>query len=319
MLYDDPSRPPRGGAPRENLGAERDRSRRILDAISDLVFELDAEDHVTFTNRGGSERLGYTQEELHGAPISDIVHVQDWKQLTQELTELRSSRLPRCFKLRLKKREGQSCLYEILVTATLSNDGSTQIVGVGRMLDRVHDEPAIGAEPAVQAIDQLAHSLNNRLATIQMAAECALMERSGPDSFQAMERALRDVLRMTRRCATAIRDATTSSVPTVSRQWPATLNDLVITAVDRSRALLEDHKLVVELSLVEDLPKLGFDPAEVGPMLEQLIRDAVESSEPSIPICIRTEHTAGGVALTVVHTTDAPHAGIELMRQAPIS
>ena len=59
----------------ERVHAERFRST-VMSQVADGVYTQDAEGRLTYMNRAASKMLGWTEEELRGRPMHDVVHFQ---------------------------------------------------------------------------------------------------------------------------------------------------------------------------------------------------------------------------------------------------
>lgn len=58
----------------ERLGQSEERSRLLLESVGDGIFGVDLEGKVTFINPSGLKLLGYSQEELMGHSVHEVIH-----------------------------------------------------------------------------------------------------------------------------------------------------------------------------------------------------------------------------------------------------
>ena len=62
--------------------------REFFDSSHDLILHLSATNLLLFVNRAGQEKLGYTEEELLGRPLTDVVHPYYRAKLLYQLRRL---------------------------------------------------------------------------------------------------------------------------------------------------------------------------------------------------------------------------------------
>lgn len=98
----------------QNHREAKDRYQRLVDGLSDIIFEHDAEG-LTFLNNSWARLLGHDVRTSLGRPLREFVMDRDHELIDQWLTRaLQESGQPVKSELRLLRKNGEECWIEIL-------------------------------------------------------------------------------------------------------------------------------------------------------------------------------------------------------------
>jgi len=118
---------------RRRTSEERDQVVALLDTMAVLVLVLDQEGRIIRFNRACQRVIGYSQEEVQGRPIWEIMIAPEDVSRTQAMfTEMLAGRIPPVFEVDVVTKGGErrlfSWYYALLAT---ENDTLTSIIGAG--------------------------------------------------------------------------------------------------------------------------------------------------------------------------------------------
>ncbi len=138
----------------------------IFENSPDGIGIVDRDGKFIRWNKMAAEQYGYKFEELRGKSAFD--HYADKDQLEKMLAELRREGTVKEHEIRMKKKDGTACSFEISIS--LLRDGANEVIGsvcVARDLSRIK-----------KALNELAvsHERLNREITIRERAQSALKE-----------------------------------------------------------------------------------------------------------------------------------------------
>ncbi|HBA60579.1 MAG TPA: hypothetical protein DCZ92_07135 [Elusimicrobia bacterium] len=113
--------------------AEEDKYRSLLNTLSDLIFNLNSEGTVLYTNLA-CERYGYTQQEVAGRHFSEFLHPEDRARVLSNFTKAVKTGIPSpSLSFRLLRKDGSSALME--QSSNLLKDPEKGVILVGSMRD----------------------------------------------------------------------------------------------------------------------------------------------------------------------------------------
>ena len=98
-------------------GESEDQYRALLEHATDgvVIFQ---EGVIKFANRALSEITGYTNEELVGMPLGDIIYPEDEREIAQKYTSrLKGEPLPPLMEVRIRRKDGTAVTIEASGTA----------------------------------------------------------------------------------------------------------------------------------------------------------------------------------------------------------
>ena len=150
----------------------------------------------------------------------------------------------------------------------------------------------------------LAHELRNPLGPIRHATHIL----GSPAASEAQRAASRDVIaRQVQHMALLLDDLLEISRITRGRlelrRSPSSLDDLVTSALEVARPLIEEKRHAVEVQLPAPAPVLDVDPLRISQALANLLTNAAKYTDPGGRIAIRAVvDNGGGVRLSVADT-----------------
>jgi PAS domain S-box-containing protein len=123
---------------------EQENFRTLFDAVDDLIFILDLEGRILFTNRAVVERLGYVDDELVGRPILKVHREADRDAAVRIVAEMSAGEQVSCA-LPLETKYGALIPVETRVTLGRWR-GREVLLGVSRDISsRIEAEQALAA------------------------------------------------------------------------------------------------------------------------------------------------------------------------------
>jgi two-component system CheB/CheR fusion protein len=269
----------------------------LIELSQDAIIVRDANNCITFWNRGAREMYGWSADEVRGRPLEQVLKTDptDWAGVNSYLDQTGSWE----GELRQTRRNGKPILVhsrEVLVRdeagqrfAVLSI--KRDITGLRRMMDALKE--ADRRKDEFLAI--LAHELRNPLAPIRNAVE--IMRRSSDDP-NAMTR-VRDMLERQVRQIGGIVDDLIDVTRIVEKKIElhrerVPLNSIVETALESCRSIIDGcgHQLTVHLP-----PKpvyLDADRVRLSQVLVNLLNNSAKYTESGGQIWLTAEVVNSG-------------------------
>jgi len=126
----------------EALAKETGYLEGILRSSEDMIITTDLESRIVQFNPGSERILGYTSEEIHGCPVSDIwIDTEEREWLLEEV--MRTGGI-RNYETRLRAKNG--AIVEVSLTLSLLKDESGKILGTVGVSKDIGRENAIRRE-----------------------------------------------------------------------------------------------------------------------------------------------------------------------------
>ena len=288
-------------ATHEMMQLRQDLAATLLELSQDAIIIRDAEDRVTFWNRGAQEMYGWSADDALSQRINQLLKTDPtaWAGLQEELerTGFWDGQL-------LQKRKSGSAVLvhcrEVLVRDAEGNRSA--VLAIKR--DITEQQQAIEAlKEADRRKDEflatLAHELRNPLAPIRNAVE--IMRLAGDDRM-AIEHSRQVLDRQAGQLARIVEDlidlARIVEKKVEIRKERVAVRSIVETAVETSRPQLEESRLRLTVHLPAEPLLLDADPIRISQVLVNLLNNAAKHTTPN-----------GEVTLTVerAHATAAAH------------
>jgi two-component system NtrC family sensor kinase len=138
----------------------------------------------------------------------------------------------------------------------------------------------------------VAHELNNPLGTILLFSDI-LLKDAGPES--QMGKDLNMIVTETKRCKVIV-----SALLEFARQnqvvaRPTDLNALILGVIDVERKRYEDKTVEISHELVEELPRIQADHAQITQVLVNLIENSVDAMPMGGRVIVRTRKGPSGM------------------------
>ena len=117
-----------------DAGAWRKNLYLFINSSPDLIFIIDADGRITLVNKAGRELLDYTDKELKGKHITDIISYEDIPSVSESLNKALKKNQPTLIKARLLNKLEEELPFEINCITTSENRTVTGLLGIGREL-----------------------------------------------------------------------------------------------------------------------------------------------------------------------------------------
>jgi len=114
------------------LAQREEQLRDIVDGTSELMQSVEMDGTITFTNRAWRETLGYTEAEVRGLSIFDIIHPDQQAHCTDLFARVAAGESPGMFETTLRTKDGRLCHVEGSVTVRVENGVPTATRGIFR-------------------------------------------------------------------------------------------------------------------------------------------------------------------------------------------
>lgn len=288
-------------ATREMMQLRQDLAATLLELSQDAIIIRDADDRITFWNRGANEIYGWTADEALTHRVNELLVTDPaaWALLNTHLEQTDSWD----GELLQKTKNGSTIRIhcrEVLVRD--ENGARTAVLAIKRDVTEQHR--AIEAlKEADRRKDEflatLAHELRNPLAPIRNAVE--IMRLAGDDR-KAIERSREVLDRQAGQLARIVEDlidlARIVEKKIEIRKECVEVRTVVESALEASRPQLEESHLRLTVSLPPEPLYLYADPVRLSQVLVNLLNNAAK-------------HTAshGEVSLIVERSTGAEASG----------
>jgi PAS domain S-box-containing protein len=287
-------------ATREMMLLRQDLAATLLELSQDAIVIRDAEDRVTFWNRGAQEMYGWSADEALSKTINVLLKTDPtaWAALNERLerTDFWDGQL-------IQKRKSGSTVRAHCREVLVRNAAGKRSAVLAIKRDITEQHQAIEAlKEADRRKDEflatLAHELRNPLAPIRNAVE--IMRLAGDDRA-AIEHSREVLDRQAGQLARIVEDlidlARIVEKKVEIRKERVPVRSVIETALETSRPQLEEARLRLDVQLPSKPLFLDADPVRISQVLVNLLNNAAK-------------HTAvdGKVSLIVERTARTPDA-----------
>ena len=285
-----------------------EESRSLLAAIvqssEDAIVSKTLEGIVTSWNTGAERLFGYTAAEAVGQSITLIIP-PDRRHEEQMILE-RLRRGERIEHYETVRRTKQGRLIDISLAISPVRDGTGRIVGASKVAR--DNSAAKEAEAALKEADRrkdeflamLAHELRNPLAPILHAIE--ILHARGPQQPElrwARNMIERQVQQMTRLVDDLLDVSRITQGKIVLRKERVELAAVVRSAVDASRALVEERGRQLTVTVPSEPILIEADSVRLSQVLLNLLSNAVKYTDADGRIWVTVEREREGVSVRV--------------------
>ncbi len=272
------------------------RTRAILDAIPDILFQFDSSGRF-IELRGTTKEFTLAPEQCVGKTLEEVVPEDIARTFRKQLTLSFESRELRVFEYFLPSKNGNRH-YECRLIA-LSDDLALGMV-------RNITARVTAAEEKKRLVDQLqraqkmeaigilaggvAHDLNNVLSGLVSYPELILMEL--PEN-SPLEKSIRTIQKSGERAANIVQDLLTLARRGVSVSEIVNLNDVIndyLKNPEYELLRINHPGITMELELAPDLLSLSGSPVHLAKTVMNLVSNATEAISADGVICIKTEN-----------------------------
>jgi PAS domain S-box-containing protein len=289
---------------------------RLLDLTHDTVFVRDANDVITFWNRGAEELYGWTREEVVGKVTHDVLQTQFPVSLQEILAQLTATH----------RWEGELVHAarggEVRIVASRWSLLTDEAGRPQRILETNNDISARrhAEDAARKAQDELAHAarlaamgemaasiaheVNQPLSGVVINANACLRWLGGeiPNLEEAREN-LQRIVRDGKRASDVIARVRALSRKGAAERERLDINEAIRSVVVLVQGELRKHQVVYTLALGADPPYVTADRVQIQQVVLNLIMNAVEAMHGIVDrprdLVIETRRDGAQVCVTV--------------------
>ncbi len=275
------------------------RYKALANKAYDIIAEVDADGRLMYLSPSSERIMGFSASELIGRPFAELIRDEEKVDVEKRFGRVIVAGAIGTRLLQIRHKDGGWRWVEGTGIRFETPDGETRMMAIGRdITGRKHMEEQLVRSERLASIGTLAagiaHEINNPLGGILLAAQFALEFN---DDSDAVTNALKAIVRQTKRCAEVVSGVLTFAREGRSDKRPADLNAVVQHARDLIRSYAEERGATLELLLADGLPELDMNEAEMGLVIVNLIRNAVQASAEHIRLL--TKSSTDFVELTV--------------------
>lgn len=241
---------------------------------SDLLFRMGREGKMRSVSQASLTLLGYEPAALEGRSFYDFIPREERYRARAFVQECLAGKAVAPLPLRLLRSTQRYC--ELDLHARLVPHPQTRLPELW-MLARPRSQAAAGLSSELLAFG-LAHELNQPLTAIALSAHaCERLASSATPDLPLLVESLRQLTVQTERAAELVRRLRQLAAGGLPKRSSARLPDVVQEALQLMAATLHDAKVKTRLQLSNDLPILFIDRIQIGQVLINLVRNAVEA------------------------------------------
>jgi PAS domain S-box-containing protein len=300
------------------IASDRYRHLQQLESIvndsADVIFSLDADNHVRSWNRAAERVFGWRAEEIVGRPFTTIVPPEvlkmgELQRLEGEIARDGHSHLET---VRLAK---DGARVPVEVSVSLLRDPQGHPIGRSAILrditerkrleeDKLRAErlAVIGAMSA-----RLAHEIRNPLSSITLnidllGDEIQTLGRQRAGADEEARSLLRSIDSEVRRIQRVAEDYLQFARMPKPRRTRISLNDTIAQGISFMDSLFAATGVTVETDLDHSLPPIDGDEGQLWQAVLNIVRNAIEAMPNGGTLTLRTSRTRTGIALTISDT-----------------
>jgi PAS domain S-box-containing protein len=290
---------------RETLQLSEERSRSMVSVMTDVVWSADADGAFVTPQGSWQAYTGQSWEQCRGYGWADALHEEDRQHCLENWRQ--ACRLGKLYESRGRlwhARSGAYRHFQLRATPLFHPDGRIR-EWVGSCTD-VHEQ-----RQAVEALHEadrrkdeflatLAHELRNPLAPVRNAAH--ILRRAAPavpELVWATDAINRQVHHMTRLIDDLMDVSRISRGKLQLRVERVALSDVVQSAVETTRPLIDRLRHTLAVNLPPRPVHLDADPTRLAQVLGNLLHNAAKFTPPGGHISLAAEAAEGDIRIVV--------------------
>jgi PAS domain S-box-containing protein len=284
----------------EALRVRDERFRRALQPQNVGVIFFNTEGGITEANDAFLQMSGYTREDVEAGRLRwDKMTPSEWMQSSlHAIEEFKTKGYTTPYEKEYIRKDGSRWCALFAGTRLAENEGVEFVIDI---TDRKRAEQAL--KDADRRKDEflatLAHELRNPLAPISNAVQLLRRPDGRRKADQLMEMAERQVRQIVRLVDDLLEVSRITSGKIELNKVPIALADIVHSAIETSRPLIEQYRHALTVSLPEKAVMLDADSVRLTQVLANLLNNAAKYTNPSGHIWL-TAHQDGGQAVITV-------------------
>ncbi len=289
----------------EKLRESEERYRDIFENANDLIHSFTPDGRIVYANRAWKALLGYSDEEIAGMRIQQIVHPDGVEAFNSQMERLFRGETVDKAEITLVAKDGRKILGEASRTCKMVDGKPTVVRSIIRDVTEGRQlEEQLRQTLKMEAIGQLAggvaHDFNNLLTIISGYGQM-LEEKVSPEDREYLV----EILKASDRAATLTRQLLAFSRRQILAPQVLNLDEIVVNMEKMLKRLIGEH---IELATVL-APNLGRVKADAG-QIEQVILNLCVNARDAMPeggkITIETANVDLDEAYSRTHSTVVP-------------
>jgi two-component system cell cycle sensor histidine kinase/response regulator CckA len=145
----------------------------------------------------------------------------------------------------------------------------------------------------------IAHEINNPLWMIDLQSEVALSAEGKPDREQKMAACLHEIKALVKRGGKIVESVLRFAKQDATPKWNYSLNDVLHSARDYTRAKAEKRRVTITLELSDELPEIAINPTEMEQVFVNLLANAIDACAQGGNVQVVSGHNASFVSVRV--------------------
>jgi PAS domain S-box-containing protein len=272
------------------LQASEEKYRLLVENQTDLIVKLDSAGHLGFASPSFCEMFSQPEHELLHTRFHDHIHGSDREQVEFAWNRLFTDSGVTDFEHRANTAMGERWLGWVFQAVRDSQANVIEIVGVGRdVTDRRKAEEqarqnltalahAGRLESMGEMASTLAHELNQPLTAILSFSQASGRVLQGEDfDRDELGFALDRIAVNARRAGDIISHMRGFIRKDVPKAVPASINRLIIDAMELINPELQQFEIDAVLELQQDLSEVSVDPVQIQQVIFNLVRNSMEA------------------------------------------
>ena len=260
------------------------RYQQLVNAVSDIIFELDLNGCVISWNPAGQRLTGYAAAEIRDRPLFELLRSSDPSLAPQALLSRLRVENTATFQTEVFNRSGGRRTIEVALTLRQGADGP-QFEGVARdITDRVQaEEERLRLERRLQDARRMeslgvlaggiAHDFNNLLTVILGNSDLVLDELAARSPAR---QSLEDIKQASLRASDLCRQMLAYAGGGRYQVQDIDLHQLVDDVLSQARTLIP-ASVDLQICLDPDLPPVRGEAGQLRPLVLALVTNAVEA------------------------------------------
>lgn len=289
----------------EKLRESEERYRDLFENANDLIHSFKPDGRIVYANRAWKNVLGYSEEEITGLNIRQILHPDSLESFDGQIARLLRGETVDKAEITLVTKDGKKILGEASRTCKMVEGRPAFVRSIIRdVTERRHLEEQLRQTVKMEAIGQLAggvaHDFNNLLTIISGYGQI-LEERIDPTEREYVL----EILKASERAAALTRQLLAFSRRQILAPQVLDLNSIVANMEKMLKRLIGEN---IELATAQEA-NLGRVKADAG-QVEQVILNLCVNARDAMPeggkITIETANVDLDEAYSRSHSTVVP-------------
>ena len=276
-----------------DYSVERGKLTAVLNTMADGVVVIDGNGTIVLVNHAAEEILNLAAGDMPGRRFTEIIRDYNLQQLVARCTE---------------RREVQHGEVEIpqwrrylsVITTPLEEHGNSSVLLTMHDLTRIRQVETTRKE----FVSNVSHELRGPLAAVKILAESlasgALKEKKRAKDF--LRRINSEIDRMTAMVNELMELSRLESEQASLQLVPLELQPLVAELDEEYRERSEKRKIVLDVTLPEQLPRVRGDEEKLRQVLDNLLNNAVSFTPEDGRISLTAQSEDSNISLQVADT-----------------